>query len=62
MAKGKKKLSKKAKAARKILENSKLLQELKTKNSQSEDQGVKPTDTTVKTATAHKIRPNKKRG
>jgi hypothetical protein len=62
MAKGKKKLSKKAKAARKVLENSKLLQELKIKNSQSEDQGVKPASTSIKTATAYKIRPDKKRG
>ncbi len=62
MAKEKKRLSKNAKAALKILENSKLLANSKTINDSKADQTFKPTDSQIKTSGANKIRPNKKRG
>ncbi len=62
MAQEKKRLSKKAKEALKVLENSKLLENSKTLTDSKAEQTFKPTDSSVKTATAHKSRPNKKRG
>jgi hypothetical protein len=62
MAKAKKRPSKNAKAAQKILENSKLLADSKTKTDSKADQTFKPADSQVKTSGANKIRPNKKRG
>jgi hypothetical protein len=62
MANAKKRPNKKAKAAQKILENSKLLDTSKNLIDSKADQSFTPTESAVKTATAHKIRPNKKRG
>ena len=62
MAKTKKRPSKNAKAAQKILENSKLLAASKTKTDSKADQTFKPADSQIKTSEANKIRPNKKRG
>lgn len=62
MAKEKKRLSKHEKAALKILEDSKLLAASKTKTDSKTDQMFKPTDSSIKTSTANKTRPNKKRG
>ena len=62
MPKEKKRLSKTAKAARKILEDSKLLATAKTITESKDEQTFKPTDSQVKTSAANKIRPNKKRG
>ncbi len=63
MAKEKKRLSKNAKAAQKILENSKLLTIAKTTTDSKVDKTFKPTDSeTNKTSDANKMRPNKKRG
>jgi hypothetical protein len=62
MAQAKKRPSKAAKAAQKILEDSKLLAANKTSNDAKVDQTFKPADSQVKTADAKKIRPNKKRG
>lgn len=62
MAKEKKKLSKSAKTAAKIVENSKLLANVKTANDAKTSQGTKPTDIPIKTGTANKMRPEKKRG
>ena len=62
MAKAKKRPSKNAKAAQKILENSKLLAVSKTKTDSKADQVFKPADSQIKTSEANKIRPNKKRG
>ena len=62
MAQVKKRPNKKAKAAQKILENSKLLETVKTKNETTEDQVFKPTDPYIKTSGANKNRPDKKRG
>ena len=62
MAKAKKRPSKNAKAAQKILENSKLLAASKTKTDSKSDQTFKPGDSQIKTSGANKIRPNKKRG
>jgi hypothetical protein len=61
MPKPKKRLSKKAKEALKILEDSKLLETSKTTISRVDD-NFKQSDAAGKTATAHKIRPSKKRG
>lgn len=58
----KKRPNKKAKAAQKILENSKLLATAKINIEKSEEQLFKPTDPQTKTSVANKIRPNKKRG
>ena len=62
MAQPKKRPSKKAKAALKILEDSKLLENTKNNNESKTDQLFKQNDSSTKTATAHKDRPNKKRG
>jgi hypothetical protein len=62
MAQAKKRLSKTAKAAQKILEDSKLLANNKTIADTKADQTFKPTDSPVKTSEANKKRPNKKRG
>jgi hypothetical protein len=63
MAQAKKRLSKTAKAAQKILEDSKLLAANKTATDVKADQAFKPSDSPVKTnTTANKKRPNKKRG
>ena len=62
MAKEKKRLSKNAKAAQKILEDSKLLAASKTITDTKADQTFKPDDSQVKTSTANKKRPDKKRG
>ena len=62
MAKEKKRLSKTAKAAQKVLEDSKLLAASKTITDSKADQNFKPTESSIKPSTANKIRPNKKRG
>lgn len=63
MAQPKKRLSKAAKAAQKILGESKLLATNKTNADSKADQPFKPADTHIKTnATANKNRPDKKRG
>jgi hypothetical protein len=62
MAQAKKRLSKTAKAAQKILEDSKLLAANKTATDAKADQTFKPSDSAVKPAAANKMRPNKKRG
>ena len=62
MAKEKKRLSKNAKAALKILADSKLLATAKTSGDSKTEQNFKPTDIAAKTSAPNKIRPNKKRG
>lgn len=62
MAKEKKRLSKNAKAALKILEDSKLLKTSKTANSLKTDDNFKPAGAPLKTSAANKTRPDKKRG
>lgn len=62
MTQPKKRLSKAAKAAQKILEDSKLLAVNKTINDSKADQAFKPNEPAVKPAAANKMRPNKKRG
>lgn len=61
MAKEKKRLSKKAKAALKILEDSKLLETAKNNNKSKVEQTFKENNSSTNT-TAHKNRPDKKRG
>lgn len=63
MAQAKKRPNKAAKAAQKILEDSKLLATNKTITDSKADQTFKPNDSAAKpTTTANKMRPNKKRG
>ncbi len=62
MAKEKKRLSKTAKEALKILEKSKLLKTSKTINDSKAEQTFKPDDSPMKTSAANKTRPDKKRG
>ena len=62
MAKEKKRLSKNAKAALKLLKDSKLLATAKTINDLKTDQNFKLLDVSPKTSTANKPRPQKKRG
>ncbi len=62
MAKPKKKLSKSAKEALKVLENSKLLANSKTQNLPNAPKNFKPETGTGKTAAPNKMRPSKKRG
>lgn len=62
MAKEKKRLSKNAKAALKILTDSKLLATAKTINDSKTEQNFKPTDVSAKTSAPNKVRPDKKRG
>lgn len=62
MAQAKKRLSKTARAAQKILEESKLLAANKTINDSKADQAFKPNEPAIKTTGANKKRPDKKRG
>jgi hypothetical protein len=62
MAQPKKKLSKSAKAALKILEDSKLLNNTKASNALKIAGNDKPSVNSPKTTAANKIRPEKKRG
>ena len=62
MAKEKKKLSKSAKAAAKLLENSKLLTASKATNELKIPETPKPTGFSGKTNAPNKMRPEKKRG
>ncbi len=62
MAKEKKRLSKNAKAALKLLNDSKLLAAGKTINDSKTEQNFKPTDVSTKTSAPNKNRPEKKRG
>ena len=62
MAKEKKRLNKKAKAALKILQGSKLLATAKSINDAKTEQNFKPTDVPAKTSAPNKVRPEKKRG
>ncbi len=62
MAKEKKRLNKKAKAALKILQDSKLLATAKIINDSKTEQTFKPTDVSAKTSAPIKSRPEKKRG
>ena len=62
MAKEKKRLSKNAKAAQKILNNSKLLAMTKAAQEAKSGQEFEAPQTSPKTATANKQRPQKKRG
>lgn len=62
MAKEKKRLTKKAKAALKILQDSKLLAVAKTINDSKTEQNFKPTNVSAKTSAPVKNRPDKKRG
>ena len=62
MTKAKKKLSKGAKAAQKILNNSKLLASAKTVSDTKAEHDFKPADTAIKTSAPNKMRPSKKRG
>lgn len=62
MATEKKRLSKNAKAALKLLTDSKLLETTKTANDAKNDQTFKASDTPAKTSAPNKMRPNKKRG
>ena len=62
MAQTKKRLSKNAKAALKLLKDSKLLENAKKINDSKTEQNFKPTDSQAKTSAAHKSRPSKKRG
>ena len=62
MAKEKKKLSKNAKLAAKVLRDSKLLADLKTSNEQKMPTNVKATNSSVKPNAPNKMRPEKKRG
>ena len=61
MAQVKKKLSKKAKEALQILKESKLLNDAKLGTNPSQPKNV-TADNAVKTSSANKMRPNKKRG
>ena len=62
MAQAKKRLSKNAKAAQKILEESKLLATAKSNVNSETDEHFKPADSLPKTSAANKLRPEKKRG
>lgn len=62
MAQAKKRLSKTAKAAKKILEDSKLLATNKIINESKADQNFEQDESLFKPASANKMRPNKKRG
>lgn len=63
MAQPKKRLSKTAKTAQKILEESKLLAANKTNTESKAEQTFKAADSAIKPNTAaNKMRPNKKRG
>ncbi len=62
MAKEKKRLSKNAKAALKLLKDSKMLETAKTINDAKTDKNFKPSDVLAKTSAPNKNRPEKKRG
>lgn len=62
MTQPKKRLSKTAKAAQKIIEDSKLLATNKTMSDSKTDQNFKPNESSIKPSPANKKRPNKKRG
>ena len=62
MAKEKKRLSKKAKDALKVLKDSKLMETVKTKNDSKTNQSFESTDALPKPSSANKLRPEKKRG
>jgi hypothetical protein len=62
MAAPKKRLSKSAKDALKVLEKSKLLKDSKTLNESKERKDEKPAVSNLKTSEANKMRPGKKRG
>lgn len=62
MTQTKKRPNKKAKAAQKILENSKLLATAKTMNDANDDKVFEPDGSQIKTSGANKIKPHKKRG
>ncbi|MGI8542658.1 MAG: hypothetical protein ACR2MD_04185 [Aridibacter sp.] len=62
MSKTKKRLSKKAKEALKVLENSKLMENSKTTKSLDKDASDTPDNSVIKNNVAHRPRPNKKRG
>ena len=62
MPKEKKKLSKSAKLAAKVLRDSKLLADSKTSNDQKMPIGVKTTNFPAKPNAPNKMRPEKKRG
>lgn len=62
MTQPKKRPSKKAKAAKRILDNSKLLANAKTQNEAKDDQVFDANDSQIKTSGANKLKPHKKRG
>ena len=62
MAKEKKRLSKTAKAAAKMLKDSKLLETAKTLGDAKTDKNFNPSDAPAKTSAPNKMRPEKKRG
>ena len=62
MATTKKRISKTAKAAAKILEQSKLMSAAKNTTDAKANEIQKPTENLIKTATPKLMRPNKKRG
>lgn len=62
MARVKKRPSKNAKAAQKIVNNSKLLADIKAVKNSNTGSELKPKATLLKTADANKLRPQKKRG
>ena len=62
MPKEKKRLSKKAKAALKAINDSKLLAAAKAANETNAGQEFRATQVTPRTTTANKLRPEKKRG
>lgn len=62
MAQTKKRLSKNAKAALKLLKDSKLLANEKTIKDSKTARNFEPKDSPAKTTAAHKSRPAKKRG
>ena len=62
MPKEKKRLSKNAKAALKLLNDSKLLAATRAAQDSKVTQEFKPSDATPKTSAANKLRPEKKRG
>jgi hypothetical protein len=62
MAKEKKKLSKNAKLAAKILKDSKLFATVKNANDANSSQDIKIEGSTPKPSLANKMRPEKKRG
>lgn len=62
MPKEKKRPSKSAKAAQKLLSESKLLAATKLAQEGAQDSNFRPTQTTPRLATANKLRPEKKKG